>query len=256
VRPVTLYYDVNVSGARRICEVASRQGITRIVFTSSVAVYGASKDRSEQNNAPLPNNHYGRSKWEAEKVYRQWHASDNGRHLLIIRPTVVFGENNRGNVYNLLRQIRSMPSLMVGMGANIKSLAYVENLAAFIENQLEHWSGSLLYNYVDQPDVSMRRLVFLVRQTIGGGKSPVIHLPYPVGAAIGRLYDFLSIVGGKEYPISAIRMKKLITDTRFPALRLRSAGFKPPFSLREGIEKTIRHEFLQQSDDRVLFESE
>jgi nucleoside-diphosphate-sugar epimerase len=78
VRPVTLYYDVNVEGARHICEAASRQGISRIVFTSSVAVYGASTDRSEENNDPQPNNHYGRSKWEAEKIYRQWYALPAG----------------------------------------------------------------------------------------------------------------------------------------------------------------------------------
>jgi GlcNAc-P-P-Und epimerase len=70
------------------------------------------------------------------------------------------------------------------------------------------------------------------------------------------LYDFLSIISGKEFAISAVRMKKLITDTRSPATLLQSSGFNPPFSLREGIEKTIRHEFLQQSSDRVIFESE
>ena len=51
----------------------------------------------------------------------------------ILRPTVIFGERNRGNVYNLLRQISSGKFLMVGKGENKKSMAYVGNIVAFIK---------------------------------------------------------------------------------------------------------------------------
>ena len=51
--------------------------------------------------------------------------------LIIVRPTVIFGEGNRGNVYNLFKQIASNKFLMVGDGNNKKSLAYIGNVVAF-----------------------------------------------------------------------------------------------------------------------------
>ena len=53
--------------------------------------------------------------------------------MTIIRPTVIFGEKNRGNVYNLLKQIASGKFLMIGKGQNRKSMAYVGNVVAFIK---------------------------------------------------------------------------------------------------------------------------
>ena len=77
------------------------------------------------------------------------------RSLVIVRPTVVFGEGNRGNVYNLLRQIASRRFLMFGDGRNKKSMAYVENVAAFIEYSLSFKKGVHIYNYIDKPDFDM-----------------------------------------------------------------------------------------------------
>ena len=51
---------------------------------------------------------------------------------MIVRPAVVFGEGNRGNVYELLRQIMARRFVMVGSGRNRKSIAYVGNLSAFL----------------------------------------------------------------------------------------------------------------------------
>lgn len=72
---------------------------------------------------------------------------------------MVFGEQNRGNVYNLLRQIASGKFIMIGSGQNRKSMAYVENVAAFIEHALGFGPGVHIYNYIDKPDFDMNTLV-------------------------------------------------------------------------------------------------
>lgn len=80
--------------------------------------------------------------------------------MTIIRPTVIFGERNRGNVYNLLKQIGSGRFLMVGKGTNYKSMAYVGNIVAFIKYNLDNVSiGYNVYNYIDKPDLNMNDLV-------------------------------------------------------------------------------------------------
>lgn len=131
VRPLSLYDEVNVGGAENICAVARKRGVKRIIFTSSVAVYGFAPIGTDESGTISPFNDYGRTKFEAEKIFKIWQAEKPAeRTLVVLRPTVVFGEQNRGNVYNLLRQISSGRFMMVGNGENRKSMAYVENVAA------------------------------------------------------------------------------------------------------------------------------
>jgi len=75
-----------------------------------------------------------KSKWQAEEVLRKWYDKNpQERNLNILRPAVIFGERNRGNVYNLLKQISSGAFRMVGKGDNKKSMAYVGDIVAPIE---------------------------------------------------------------------------------------------------------------------------
>ena len=132
VTPTSLYYETNVGGMEVTLRAMEKNGIRRIIFFSSVAVYGLNKKNPDENHPKDPFNHYGKSKWQAEQVLERWYESHPGWNIDIIRPTVIFGERNRGNVYNLLRQISSGRFLMVGSGENRKSMAYVGNVVAFI----------------------------------------------------------------------------------------------------------------------------
>ena len=65
---------------------------------------------------------------------------------------MIFGEGNRGNVFNLLNQIASSKFLMIGRGENKKSMAYIENIVAFLETCILTDQKYGVYNYVDTPD--------------------------------------------------------------------------------------------------------
>jgi nucleoside-diphosphate-sugar epimerase len=247
---------VNVGGARNVCEASATLGIRRIVFTSSVAVYGFAKPNTDERGEYAPFNEYGRTKMEAEKVFRDWLAAGKSRALTIIRPTVVFGERNRGNVYNLLKQMASGRFLMIGAGNNVKSMAYVENVAAFIENALSFDDGETLVNYIDKPDFDMNTLVKHVRGMIGKQAAVGIRIPYWMGFLGGKCFDLLAFVTKKKLPISSIRIKKFCATTQFSSSKLDTIGFKPPVSLSEGLARTIRFEFLEsnyRSDSLVYF---
>ncbi len=153
---------------RNLCIVARDKNIRTIVFTSTVEVYGFAPIGTDESVEIAPFNDYGRSKYEAEQVFKAWQAEvPEERTLVIIRPTVVFGEQNRGKVYNLLRQIASGRFVMVGKDENRKSMAYVENIAAFIEYSLSFKPGVHVYNYIDKPDFSMNGLVARVNRLLG-----------------------------------------------------------------------------------------
>jgi nucleoside-diphosphate-sugar epimerase len=250
VWPVSRYQETNVDGAKNVCSAARELGIRKIVFTSSVAVYGFQPHAATEECAFAPFNEYGRTKLEAEQVYRAWAAEDPARTLVIVRPTAVFGEGNRGNIYNLLRQIASGRFLMVGDGTNVKSIAYVGNVSAFLVHTLSLGSGVHIFNYADGPDMNTRELVAHVRRCLGRAER-VTSLPMPVALAMGHAFDTAARVTGRTFPVSAIRIRKFCANTRIEASKAMHSGFRPPYSLEEGLARTIQHEFLRAAAQAV-----
>lgn len=256
VTPKTLYDETNVQGARNICAVARDKNIQKIIFTSSVAVYGFAPLGTNESGEIKPFNDYGRTKWEAEQIYKKWQSEDpENRSLVIVRPTVIFGERNRGNVFNLLRQIASGKFVMVGDGLNRKSMAYVENVAAFIEYSLSFKPGVHIYNYIDKPDFTMNQLVAHVNKLLGRSSEIKIRLPYWLGLLIGKTFDAVAFISNRKFPISAIRVKKFCANSVYESAIDRT-GFVPPTGLIEAIEKTVKFEFVEDHKNEQVFYTE
>lgn len=255
VRPITRYDDVNVKGAVNICNIARKYNVQKIIFTSSVAIYGFAPSNTDETGEANYFNDYGRTKYLAEKVYKDWQAEDDKRTLVIVRPTVIFGEGNRGNVYNLLKQIASKRFVMIGNGNNIKSMAYVENVAAFIEHSLTFKSGLHTFNYIDKPDLNMNSLVSVARKTLFNKENIGLRLPGFIGVMIGFIADIFSRCVGKNLPISSIRVKKFMATTQFSS-SLSKTGFMPPVNLKDGLAKTLHYEFMEDNSNKRTYETE
>jgi len=244
VSPTSLYYDVNVEGMRNVLHAMDAQGVKNIVFTSSVAIYGMNQPTPPIESSPQAAfNHYGKTKWEAEQVLQEWIAKGEGRNALVVRPTVIFGEGNRGNVFNLLKQIYTGKFLMIGNGQNRKSMAYVGNVVAFIKYKLEvGFSGMEVFNYVDKPDFDMNTLVSEIYRHKGQA-APKLRIPYPIGILGGYCFDLLAKVTGKKLPISSIRVKKFCSSTEINSDKLDQSGFVRPVDFKEGLQRTLTAEF-------------
>ncbi len=257
VSPTSLYYDVNVGGMENTLKAMEENGIKRLVFFSSVAVYGLNKPNPKEDYSPKePFNHYGKSKWQAEQVAEKWLASHQDWNIDIIRPTVIFGERNRGNVYNLLKQISGGKFLMVGKGDNCKSMAYVGNIVAFVKYMLDNVTeGYNVFNYIDKPDMTMNELVPLVSNVLNK-RIPQTHFPYWLGMMGGYFFDALAFVTGKKLAISSVRVKKFCATTQFCADKVLSTGFVPPYTLAQGLSRTLEFEFVHPRTDAIEFISE
>ena len=246
VFPISKYYEVNVEGAKNICQAAESKNVKQIIFTSTVAVYGFAEDYTDENGKINPFNDYGKSKLEAEKVYENWQKKDpENRSLVIIRPTAVFGEENRGNVFNLLKQINSKNFIMIGDGNNKKSIAYVRNVADFIIFAMKFNSGIHIYNYIDKPDLTMNELVSLAQNELSIKPFLKFKLPYFIAIFIGILFDLLSKILSKEMIVSSIRIKKFCSNSLFNS-SISSTGFIPRHNLQDALKKTIKHEFKKK----------
>lgn len=256
VSPVSLYYDTNVGGMEVTLKAMEKNGVRRLIFFSSVAVYGLNKENPSEDHPKDPFNHYGKSKWQAEQVLQEWHSSHSDWNINIIRPTVIFGERNRGNVYNLLSQISSGRFLMVGKGTNKKSMAYVGNVVAFVKFLIEEKkSGYNVYNYIDKPDFDMNELIALVEKVLNK-HIPSIHFPYWMGMMGGYCFDILAKILGRKLAISSVRVKKFCATTEFDSSKMQSTGFQPPYTLAEGLSRTLEFEFLHPRKDDITFKSE
>lgn len=248
------YHRTNVLGAENIAQVCREKRIERIVFTSSVAVYGFAEPGTDESGAINPFNEYGRTKHAAEEVFRRWQ-EDTGSSLLIVRPTVIFGPGNRGNVFNLFQQIASGRFVMIGNGANKKSMAYIENVVDFLDACLAERSHYAVYNYVDEPNLSMDELVSEVRRSLHRGEGTGLRLPYFVGLFLGYLADIIARATGRKLPVSSIRVRKFCSSSEFRA-RARPNGFEARHSLMKAIEKTVDAEFLKPDPHREIFFTE
>jgi len=256
VSPVSLYYDTNVGGMEVTLKAMEKNGVRRLIFFSSVAVYGLNKENPSEDHPKDPFNHYGKSKWQAEQALQEWHSSHSDWNINIIRPTVIFGERNRGNVYNLLSQISSGRFLMVGKGTNKKSMAYVGNVVAFVKFLIEEKkSGYNVYNYIDKPDFDMNELIALVEKVLNK-HIPSIHFPYWMGMMGGYCFDVLAKILRRKLAISSVRVKKFCATTEFDSSKMQSTGFRPPYTLAEGLSRTLEFEFLHPRKDDITFKSE
>ena len=255
VRDKNEYQRTNVDGAENVALVCEEKGIKKIVFTSTVAVYGFAEPGTDESGAINPFNEYGRTKFEAEEKLRKWH-SKGDNSLIIVRPTVIFGEGNRGNVFNLLNQIASGKFLMVGKGENKKSMAYIGNIVAFLETCVASEQKYGIYNYVDTPDLTMNELVAQVRAKLKGKDGVGPRLPYWLGLILGYTADLVAKLSGKNFPVSSIRVKKFASSTEFSSAKASLDNFQAPFSLSDGVRRTLQSEFISPDPSREIFETE
>ena len=246
VSPASRYTDVNVEGGKNVIAAAETYNINTIIFTSSVAVYplvpADALAGSKEEHPPAPFNDYGQSKLDSEKTFQDWAKNDQNRTLVTMRLVATFGPGNRGNIYTLMNQIAGGKFMMIGDGSNYKSIAYVGNVAAFLQHTLTLKNGFHLYNYADKPDLNMRDFVTAVREALGHeGVGP--QMPYAIGMIGGGVFDTIAKITGKKFPISTIRIQKFCANTIVNADKLKDTGFKAPFSLEDGLHEMIEAEF-------------
>jgi len=242
VTPLSLYEDVNVGGAINVVKAAKANKIKRIVFTSSVAIYGLNRGTPDESMDAQPFNEYGRTKYEAEKVFLEWQKENDEHNLQIVRPAVVFGERNRGNVYNLINQIVSGKFAMIGDGKNKKSMGYVGNITLFLASLAQAEKSLDIFNFAGKNDLSTNEIVAIVKDEMSIQKE-FARIPYPIGLMGGHFLDLISKLTGKKFPVSAVRVEKFVAETTVSTKHLFESGFEEKYSLEDGLRRMIQSEF-------------
>ena len=255
IRDKKAYKETNVGGAQNIILACTKKNIRKIVFTSTVAVYGFAKSETGENGEIAPFNDYGKTKFEAEQKFIDWQ-NKTKNSLIIIRPTAIFGEGNRGNVFNLFNQIALKKFLMIGKGQNVKSLAYIKNVVAFLEACILTDQKFGVYNYIDTPNLTMNELIKFVYLQIHGNVNIGPRIPLWAGILLGYTADLISKIFNKNLPLSSIRVKKFISTTEFTSNKSNLDDFKAPFTLLQGLTNTLQSEFICPKPQKEIFFTE
>tara|TARA_B100001769_G_C22112478_1_gene602322 strand:- start:4445 stop:5440 length:996 start_codon:yes stop_codon:yes gene_type:complete len=240
------FYETNVEGTKNVLDFISKNdNIKCYVFFSSVATYGNSNYGKDENSKQEPVNDYGKSKLLAEGLIKSWHVKNQNVKLIIVRPAVVFGEYNFGNVFNLINQIRNGLFAVIGNGMNIKSIAYAGNLVdsvMYCINNIKE--NQFIYNYCDYPQENINSQSLIISKILGKSR------PYKIPLWFTKIFtlpiDLIEKLTGTDLKINSMRVKKFTTPTFFLSDKIRSHGYVQNVSINDAYEKTIK--WIQNND--------
>ena len=215
------YFETNIRGAEHVTDFAEKYGIRKIVFTSSIAPYGAAEELKTEETLPTPNTAYGISKLVAEKIHIAWQKGGADRQLLIVRPGVVFGKGENGNFSRLYWGIRKHTFAYPGRKDTIKACVYVKELVRFILWNIEE--NKTLYNIFNctfEPAYTIEQIVKAMK-TVTGLKQSVPYIPN----AIIMPAAFCAKMVGSPMGICPARVKKLQISTNICGKKMKESGY-------------------------------
>ena len=227
------YFNTNLPGARNVCEYADAVDCANILFTSSIAVYGDIVAPSDESARTYPDTGYGISKLCAELIHETWQRADAARRLIIVRPGVVYGPGDPGNILRMIRAIQKGIFVMPGDGRVRKSYAYIYGLLDSMEFMMSRAERYLCYNYVEKETDTLAELVASVTAELGIRRARV-RVPTPVLVALARATQLAT--GGRS-PIHPVRVRKAAQSTHIVPGELLRLGFNFNYDFR----KSLRH---------------
>lgn len=230
--PLTEFRKVNVEGTLNLARQAADAGVKRFIFISSIKVNGEGTKIGKpytEDSKPNPIDPYGISKYEAEQGLLNI-AETTALEVVIIRPTLVYGKNVKGNFHSLMKwTYKGVPLPIGGIKHNLRSLVSVDNLVDFIITCIEHKNAkNEIFLISDDDDISTADLLKEISKGLGV-KNKAVNIPPKLidtaASAVGKSSVAQRLSGSLQVDIS--KAKNLL-------------DWKPKYSTSESIQKTAK----------------
>lgn len=224
----------NTEASVNLARQAAQAGVKRFVFISTAKVHGEGRDAPYgESDTPVPFDAYATSKWEAEQQLAKV-AADTGMELVILRPPLVYGPQVGANFLKLMGLVARSVPLPLGAIHNRRSMVFISNLVDAICQSISHpKAAGHTFLVSDGQDVSSAQLVQLLANALGK-RAWLIPVPVVILKLAGTLL-------GKQAQIERLTGSFAVSN----ALLCQTLGWKPPFSLKEGLHQTA-HWYQQQ----------
>ena len=228
------YYHTNVLAACHICQYASAVGATKIIFTSSIAVYGPAEAIKDEDLELEPVSAYGRSKAMAEAIHQLWQSErPEQRQLTVVRPAVIYGFKERGNFTRLAQLLGKGRFVYPGRKDAIKSCGYVKDLVSSMLYMSEKTEGISVYNFC-YPERYTTKDICDAFCDVAGFKTPKVVVPLKLMLLGGLAFEILGKFG-LNTKVNRERVRKLFYSTNIVPKRLQDAGFSHAYGLRSSL---------------------
>ena len=221
---------------------AERAGVEHFVFASSLAVHGPSGDDQPSENSPCtPVTPYGRAKLDAERAVSEF-AARTGVFASSIRPAMIYGVGNRGNLSRMIRAIRSGFFPPIPEFGNRRSLvADTDAARAMVSAWRAGIRGGRAFIVTDGLAYSTRQMYQLILAAMGR-HAPRFEMPRAVFLAAARVGDVGARAFGKRLPFDSSSLDRLTGSAYFVSVRAGpELGFAPTTTLSDALPAMIRH---------------
>lgn len=235
-----VYFDVNTELTKKIFQWFRTSQARQFYFFSSVKAVAdrVSSDELTEDCVPAPVGPYGESKIAAENFIREnfdFSQEGDGKRVYIIRPCMIHGEGNKGNLNLLYSVVRHGFPWPLGAFENKRSFLSMENLEFILNRMLECPPKSGVYNVADDEPLSTNELIGVICEALGK-RARIVNIP-------AELIRFVAGAGTLLHlPLNNERLQKLTETYVVSNMKIKQAlGISSlPVSVRDGLSKTIR----------------
>ena len=221
-----------------LTKIIEEMNITKVVHYSTVSVYGHNNHKKDETAELKPNNSYGKTKLASENILVQWQYRTNGS-LTILRPSVIYGEDNFANMYNLLSLLDKKFPVTIGNGNYVKSMIAVENLIDITIFVSKKMKGIQIYNCTDEPYPTLRKCIEYISE-IDGFKKPLIKVPISLALILAIPIEIISYLIRKDLKVTRERIYKYSMTTDYRSELIRSMGYEQRFSTKERLQNMAK----------------
>jgi nucleoside-diphosphate-sugar epimerase len=230
------YEVVNVRATQQLAEACVANGVHTLLFFSTSAIYGKGPFKNIPESGPFAaKTPYAVSKMTSEN-YLQALATKIPR-IIILRPSLVFGEGDRGNMLSLMRQIKEEKYIHIGGGTTPKSMIYSKDLANVVNLCLQKLpNGVHIFNVANPVPVPMKDLAENIAATLNVTKK---FNSMPEGLLKMGLKAAQAFMPGK-IQVTPEQIEKLATETTLSTDSLvASTGFAPNTDLKSALQAEV-----------------
>ena len=226
------YFETNIRGAENVTAFAEKYNIHKILFTSSIAPYGAAEELKTEETLPTPNTPYGISKLVAEKIHEKWQkANKDKRELTIVRPGIVYGKGEHGNMTRLYKGQKKHYFFYAGRKDTIKACIYVKELVRFFQYRMvdNDFIGIEIFNCTFEPAYTIQQICETMQKAIEMKRHIML---IPSWILMPAAYIF-GPIGGKKVGIHPARVKKLMVSTNICGKKLSESDYQFHYSFED-----------------------
>lgn len=233
--PEELLWDVNVKGSKNVAEACIEKEVEKLIHVSSAGVLGETEEPADESSPISPETEYENSKAEAEKIIKRLIRKENLQGV-IVRPAMVYGPNKYWE--KIIKKAKEGFPL-IGSGENQWHLLYIENAVEGLIKAGKNGKIGETYIIADDERKTYREIYKMICKNLSKDLPERTISPW-LAKFMALFYKLKSKVSGGKPIVTPEHIKRLIRERKYSISKSKKIlNYKPPYSVGEGIKKTV-----------------